>query len=108
MSQEWTYAISCAEVEEDDVMPALVGDTVIAVYKLGDTFYATQDRCPHGDASLADGFVDGDEIECPLHQGRFCIRDGAPRSGPVLDPITVYATRVQDDAVYVQLPEDGA
>ena len=105
MSEQWIYAIRCDELDDDDVMPALLEDRVIAIYRLGETFHATQDRCPHGDASLADGFVEGDEIECPLHQGRFCIRDGAARSGPVSEPITVYPTRVVDGAVYVQLRE---
>lgn len=100
----WAYAIACDEVDDDDVMPALVGESVIAIYRLGDEFYATQDNCPHGDASLADGMVDGDEIECPLHQGRFCIRDGAARSGPVDGAIATYPTRVADGAVYVKLP----
>ena len=47
-------------------------------FRLGDT----SDVCTHGGASLSEGFVVGDEIECPWHSGRFCIRDGKATALP--------------------------
>jgi phenylpropionate dioxygenase-like ring-hydroxylating dioxygenase large terminal subunit len=70
----------------------------------------TDDTCTHGQASLSDGFVVGDEIECPWHSGRFCIRDGRATgaAGGRADP--VYPTRVVDGAVCIEAapPPDAA
>ena len=49
------------------------------------------------------GIVVDDVIECPLHQGRFCVRTGRALSPPVSSPITSYPTKVEDGMVYVQV-----
>ena len=49
----------------------------ITVFRDGDAFYALDDTCPHEKASLADGWLEGGEIECPLHQSRFSLKTGA-------------------------------
>ena len=54
----------------------------LAVFQLDDGFYVTDDTCTHGEASLCEGFVEGDEIECPWHSGRFCIKDGKATALP--------------------------
>ncbi len=40
----------------------------VCLYNLQGDICATQDRCPHGNASLADGYLEDGTIECPLHQ----------------------------------------
>ena len=66
----------------------------------GGTF-VVDDTCTHGDASLAEGFVEGDAIECPFHAGTFCLRDGRPTGEPAVVPIRAYATRVIDGQVCI-------
>ena len=39
-------------------------------------YYALDDECPHEVASLSEGWIEGEEIECPLHSSRFGLRDG--------------------------------
>ncbi len=103
MSEGWHYAIDADEVEEEDVMPTVVEGREIAIYRVDDTSYAAVDRCTHGDAALSEGIVTDDVIECPLHQGRFCVRDGRALSPPVSEPIATFPTKVEDRKVYVQL-----
>ena len=73
----------------------------LAVYNLAGTIYVTDDTCTHGQASLAEGEVDGDLIECPFHQGCFEIKTGAPAGPPCTEPIKSYAVVVEDGAVYL-------
>jgi nitrite reductase/ring-hydroxylating ferredoxin subunit len=81
----------------------------IALYRIGDTFYATTDICSHAYAELSEGFLDPDDctIECPLHGSRFDIRTGAVQSLPAYEPIATYPVRVENDDVLVAI-EDGA
>jgi nitrite reductase/ring-hydroxylating ferredoxin subunit len=96
-----------SEVEPDaprrvvlDALPPL------AVFQLDDGYYVTADTCTHGEASLCDGFVEGGEIECPWHAGKFCIRTGEATAFPAVEPIAVYRTHVVDGQVCIEAPAD--
>lgn len=69
--------------------------------------HVVDDTCTHGEASLADGFVEGDDIECPWHSGKFCLKDGRATAMPASDPIRVYPARVVDGQVCIDVPSPG-
>ncbi|GHJ47370.1 putative ferredoxin subunit of phenylpropionate dioxygenase [Catellatospora sp. TT07R-123] len=48
----------------------------IALFHDGDGFFALDDTCTHEQASLAEGWVENGEVECPAHQSRFDLRTG--------------------------------
>ena len=75
----------------------------IALYGVEGEVYATDNVCTHGHARLCDGFLEGHEIECPLHQGRFDVRSGLPTCEPAAQPIRVYATRIDNGRVWIEL-----
>ncbi|MDR8731458.1 MULTISPECIES: non-heme iron oxygenase ferredoxin subunit [Burkholderia] len=85
----------CLRVEVDGFPP-------LVIFNLEGEFFVTADTCTHGDASLSEGFVDGDEIECPWHAGRFCIRTGEATGFPAVEALKVYAVTVSDDAVMLR------
>lgn len=105
---DWHFAINADDLEEEDVMQAIVEGNEIAVCRVKGKFYATDDVCTHGQASLSEGVVVGDVLECPLHQGRFCVRTGQTRGGPVNVPLRTYPTKVEGGKVYIQIVESGA
>ena len=78
----------------------------IAIFNLGGEFYAIGDTCTHGEWSLAEGYIDGDEVECSLHQGTFCIKTGEAKQYPASEPVRVYPVRVEDGFVAVD-PDGG-
>ena len=63
--------------------------------------YALGDCCTHQDASLADGEIVGDELECPLHGGAFEIKTGLPASMPVVTPADVYQIKIEGDQILI-------
>ena len=99
----WVDALSADELPSDDVMGVAVAGRDIALYTVGDTVYATDNLCTHGRARLCDGFLDGHEIECPLHQGKFDVRDGRPLCEPVTDAVRSYPVKLEGGRVYLQL-----
>ncbi len=53
-------------------------DADIAVFHAEDgNFYALDDTCTHETASLADGWIEGTEVECPVHSAKFCLKSGS-------------------------------
>jgi 3-phenylpropionate/trans-cinnamate dioxygenase ferredoxin component len=75
----------------------------VCLINLDGAFYAINDVCTHEDASLSDGTIVGDEIECPLHGGAFEIRTGQPVAFPVVVPARTYSVRVVGDEVQIAL-----
>ncbi|WP_185084135.1 bifunctional 3-phenylpropionate/cinnamic acid dioxygenase ferredoxin subunit [Nonomuraea muscovyensis] len=82
-------------------------DPPIAVFHTDDgEIYAIDDTCTHQDASLADGWLEGCEIECPLHASRFDLRTGEVDAPPAKRPVRTHRVVVEDDVVYV-VPSDA-
>ena len=75
----------------------------IAVYNLDGAFYATEDTCTHGEASLADGEVVNGRVVCPLHMGSFDIRTGAAIAAPCFVPIKTFFVDVVDGEVRLRV-----
>lgn len=76
----------------------------IALFRVDGDFHAIADTCSHGQASLAEGWLEGFEVECPVHSGRFDIRSGAPLAFPVTEPVATYPTRRVEGVLHVIVP----
>lgn len=72
----WLPLIETDFITDNDVVGADRAEGSFAIYKVDGAIYVTDNLCTHGNARLCDGFLEGHEIECPLHQGRFDIRTG--------------------------------
>jgi nitrite reductase/ring-hydroxylating ferredoxin subunit len=74
----------------------------IAVFNLEGRFYATDDRCTHGAASLSRGEIADGQIICPLHFGSFDIATGAPVDPPCDVPLRIYALRIEGAELFIE------
>ena len=101
--ESWTDATSIDELPDDDVTGLQVGGRDIAIYKVEGKVFATDNTCTHGHARLCDGFLDGHEIECPLHQGKFDVRDGQPTCAPVTEALRCYPVRIESGRVQLNM-----
>lgn len=93
----------------EDVAPGTVrrfdiAGQPIAIYNIAGRFYATNDRCTHGAASLAEGLLDGETIECDLHFGAFHVPTGKPVAPPCSEPLQTFPVTVRDGTVVLTLP----
>jgi nitrite reductase/ring-hydroxylating ferredoxin subunit len=95
-----TYDLAPGEMTYVEVGPK---EEPICLINLNGEFFALNDCCTHEDASLSDGTIDGDEIECPLHGGVFEIRTGQPAAFPVVVPVRTYRVRVEGDEIQISL-----
>jgi nitrite reductase/ring-hydroxylating ferredoxin subunit len=77
----------------------------IAVYRLNDGFYATDDTCTHAAASLATGDIDLEEctVECPYHGSFFNVKTGHVLSFPASKPLKTYPVKIVNDEVFVEV-----
>lgn len=94
------------DIAEGEVLQVVVNGQPIAVYNVDGEFYASDDVCNHGQASLSEGYLEGDEIECPLHGGRFNVKTGAPCAPPVTRPMKTYRVELRDGQVLLADPAE--
>jgi nitrite reductase/ring-hydroxylating ferredoxin subunit len=80
-----------------------IEDPAIAVFNAEGTFFAISDICTHAEASLSEGQVDGETVECPLHGACFDLRTGEALTPPAIEPVQTFRVVVQDDDIYVEL-----
>ena len=108
MSESIVTVCPTSEVSENSVKRFEVGERNLAVYNLGGAFFVTDDECTHGAASLADGILEDDIIECSLHFGAFNVKTGEAVQAPCFNALRTYKVVVQDGQVMVDLDKTAA
>ncbi len=101
----WHVAARSSDLEAGSVLGVKVKDLNLALYRIDGTVYATNDVCTHEFALLSEGYLDGDCIECPLHQALFHVPTGEVRSPPASEPISTYVAKEEGDQILVHLPD---
>lgn len=99
----WHAIAKADEVREGEVLGLSVGGENIALYRINGQVYATANICTHAMALLSDGYLDGDCIECPIHQALFHVPSGEPRSAPATVPLKTYRTKIESNDVLLEL-----
>lgn len=77
----------------------------IAVFNLDGELYAIADVCTHDGGELASGKCEGDQIICPRHGARFCIRDGRALTPPAFENIETFPLRVESGVIQVDIDD---
>lgn len=103
MTASWTDAASLSEVNDWQMLALPLAGKEIALFSVDDQVYATDAMCTHGEGRLCDGFLEGHEIECPLHQGRFDLRTGQALCAPLTENLRTYPVKIEAGRVFVAL-----
>jgi 3-phenylpropionate/trans-cinnamate dioxygenase ferredoxin subunit len=74
----------------------------VAVFNLEGEFYAIEDVCTHDGGILTGGPIEGNQIVCPRHGARFCIKTGEALTPPAFEPTATFPVRVENDEVQVR------
>lgn len=99
---DWVDLIAETALAEGENIVVDVDGTDIALFKIQGSFYAIEDICSHDGAEIASGLLDGDEIICPRHGARFCIKTGAVKSPPAYEAIKCFPVRIDNNTVQVR------
>lgn len=100
MSQ-WIDVIAELALAEGEHIVVDVEGVDVALFNLSGQFYAIEDVCSHDGTEIASGELDGDEIVCPRHGARFCVKTGAVKCAPAYEDIASYPVKVADGRVWI-------
>jgi 3-phenylpropionate/trans-cinnamate dioxygenase ferredoxin subunit len=102
MTGQWIEACKVGVIELEDVIRFDHGARTFAIYRTEeDEYFATDGLCTHEQIHLADGYMDDQVIECPMHNGRFDYRTGQAKGSPVCVNLNTYPVQVEDDRVMI-------
>ncbi len=105
MAGEWVRVASVSDVAKSEVIGVRVGDRDVALCRTQDgTLHATDNVCTHEYARLSDGWLEDDELECPLHAGKFDVRTGKALCPPVEADIEVFEVKTEGRDIFVRAP----
>jgi 3-phenylpropionate/trans-cinnamate dioxygenase ferredoxin subunit len=100
----WVRAAKVTEISDGEaIVVERKPEPPVALFKVAGDFYAIDDTCTHDKYSLADGYIEDEIVECPLHTAKFSIRTGDVLSPPATKNLQTYPVKVELDVVYVDL-----
>lgn len=104
MSGGWTEACAAGDIDREDVIRFDHADRTFAIYRTAaDQYYATDGLCTHARVHLAGGFVTGNIIECPKHNGRFDFTTGQAKGAPACVDLETYPVKLDAGKVFLKL-----
>jgi 3-phenylpropionate/trans-cinnamate dioxygenase ferredoxin subunit len=98
----WVNVIDQFVLSEGEHVVVNVDDTEVAIFKIEGEYYAIEDVCTHDGGELASGSIEGDEIVCPRHGARFCIKTGAVKSPPAYEDIKHFLLRIENGMIQIK------
>ncbi|MBI3321960.1 MAG: non-heme iron oxygenase ferredoxin subunit [Candidatus Omnitrophica bacterium] len=105
MADPFVPVATTNDIEVGQFKPVQVQDRHLLVCRTAEGFYVIDDTCTHDDGPLADGWLEGDAIECPRHGARFDVRTGKVLCLPAAVPVHSYPVKVEGGAVKVDVSQ---
>lgn len=99
---DWVYVADEDEIEAGRCRRVDMDDDMVAVYRIGEQYYAIEDRCTHDGGELASGSVEGCEVICPRHGARFNVKTGEALTAPAYEPVHAFPVRREDGKIYIR------
>jgi nitrite reductase/ring-hydroxylating ferredoxin subunit len=95
-----------ADLTEGIILPVQVDGVDIIVIRTDAGVRAYQGTCSHEYQRLADGFVEGHRLTCPMHFSEFDLVTGDVIAGPAGMPLASYPVEVAQGRLVLTLPAD--
>ena len=80
---------------------------IICLVNVEGKYYAIGNICTHEGGPLADGTLDGYEVECPWHNSKFDVRTGEVKEPPATEPEITYQVKVDGDYILIKKQDKG-
>jgi 3-phenylpropionate/trans-cinnamate dioxygenase ferredoxin subunit len=113
---KFTEVAKIEELKSGTMKMVIAEGREILLARVGDKYYATDNRCPHMKGDLSQGKLEGTVVTCPLHGSQFDISNGQvvrwlkgglmSKVGKALKSskdLTVYNVKIEDNRVLVEI-----
>ena len=102
---EFVTVATMDDVPDGTMKLVQVADEDIVLANVAGTICALSDVCPHRQAALSEGELDGDLVTCPRHSSSFNVRTGEVVGPPAQTAVQTYEVRIEGGEIKVALPD---
>jgi 3-phenylpropionate/trans-cinnamate dioxygenase ferredoxin subunit len=101
---EFVSVVQVEELESGERLILQIDREVIALFRIGEEYFAISDVCSHDDGPVAEGEVEDKHIVCPRHGAKFDLVTGKALSLPAVVDIPAYPVRILEGEIQIGLP----
>jgi ferredoxin-NADP reductase/nitrite reductase/ring-hydroxylating ferredoxin subunit len=107
LSEDFVKVANAKDIQPSQMKEVEVNGENICVANVEGKFYAIGSICTHEGGPLADGTLEGYEVECPWHNSKFDVRTGEVISPPASEPEPAYEVKVDGDNILIKTQGKG-
>lgn len=101
MAQQWFEVMKTADFPACGWAAISVANENVVLFLLDDKFYAIENMCTHDGGMLAGGPVIGNEVVCPRHGARFCIKTGQVTAPPAYEDVRSFPVKIENELIFL-------
>ena len=102
LSEDFVKAANTKDIQPSQMREVEVNGENICVVNVEGKYYAIGSICTHEGGPLADGTLEGYEVECPWHNSKFDVRTGEVTSPPASEPEPAYEVKVDGNNILIK------
>ena len=102
MIEEYQKVADKKELQEGGLLKVEADGEAIVLSMINGKIYAIDAVCSHEGGPLADGTLEGYEVECPWHGSKFDVRTGEVTNPPASEPEPIYEVKVEGNNILVK------
>jgi ferredoxin-NADP reductase/nitrite reductase/ring-hydroxylating ferredoxin subunit len=102
LSEDFVKVANTKDIQPSQMKEVEVNGQNICVVNVEGKYYAIGSICTHEGGPLADGTLEGYEVECPWHNSKFDVRTGEVTSPPASEPEPAYEVKVDGNSILIK------
>ena len=95
-----------SDIKSGEMIMVNLGSDQVLLANVNGNIHAIEDICSHAYASLSEGDLNGEEVECPLHGGAFSVVTCEAVSPPADEPVRLYQIQVDGNDILIAPPAE--
>jgi glycine betaine catabolism B len=105
--EDFVKVADTKDIQPSHMKEVEVNGQNICVANVEGKYYAIGSICTHEGGPLADGSLEGYEVECPWHNSKFDVRTGEVTSPPASEPEPAYEVKVDGNSILIKTHGKG-
>src|SRR5919202_2186900 len=101
-NKDFVKVAETKDIQTSQMKEVQIDSEDVCIANVDGKYYAIGNVCTHEGGPLADGVLEGYEVECPWHQSKFDVRTGEVRGPPASESEPTYEIKVDGNSIVVK------
>ena len=98
---EFVKVAETGDLSPGEMKSVVLGQEEVLLANVDGNFYVIANTCTHAMGPLAQGELDGEHVECPVHGAIFSVITGEVVSPPAAEVVNAYEVRISGQDILV-------